>query len=424
MKKTLHFIIILISALGFSQETWDYLPIEISNNYHGAICPINENVVHVVSDNGVFYKTVDGGETWTQFESGLNEYFFDLAFDGVLNGYAVGAAGTILKTSNAGETWLQVNSETTEALFSVAINAPNNIWAVGDNGTLIHSTDGGNSWVWENSLTTERLNSIKFKDENIGYIAGSNGVLLYTANGGVNWEQLSIPTTEDVFSISITENHLYLMKGVVDYGYEYHSVGNELLKTNNNINWTNLNIHDIFEGDFGNADLYFRNDGTGFAMNSVALLCDCCNVWIVKTMDGGENWDYSLNEETNSANCHANQGYADIKFATEDVGYALLGRFILKTPYESAGVEDFNLRNSFTVYPNPTTDGKFNLKINSLSTAGLSVEMVDINGKKIFAKSDLEEMNTFSFTNISNGIYFVKLLKNGKMVAAKKLLKQ
>ncbi len=140
-------------------------------------------------------------------------------------------------------------------------------------------------------------------------------------------------------------------------------------------------------------------------------------------MDGGENWDFSLNEETNSANCHANEGYADIKFASEEVGYVLLGPHILKTPYETAGIEDFNKENAFTVYPNPTVDGKFNLQFNISELENLSIEIVDINGKSLFSKTDLKENNSISVPNISEGIYFVKLLKNGKMVGSKKIIK-
>src|SRR5690554_345271 len=96
MKNLLFFFsTVFCFGFAFSQENWDYLPIEISNNRHGAIYPIDENVVHIVSDHGKFYKTIDGGETWTEFDSGINEPFFDLAFDGTMYGYAVGGNGKI-----------------------------------------------------------------------------------------------------------------------------------------------------------------------------------------------------------------------------------------------------------------------------------------------------------------------------------------
>lgn len=420
MKKLLLLTLGFFSTIVFSQENWDYLPIEITNNSHGAIFPMDENVVHAVSDNGVFYKTVDGGENWTTFNSGVQVIFLDLAFEGIENGYAVGSEGKILKTSNAGQSWTELNSGTSEALISIAINASNSIWVVGDNGTILHSTNDGNTWTLNNAITSEALNSIKFKDENIGYIAGNNGVLLYTENGGLDWEQLTIPATGDLFSISITANYVYLLNGFSDNEYFTRSA-NQLLKTGNNTDWTDHYIDDPL--GYGNADLYFRDNNTGFSLNSVAMLCDCCNVWIVKTEDGGESWEYSLNEETNAANCHANESYAKIIFATEDVGYSILGRFILKTPYESVGVEEFNKNNAFTIYPNPSTNDKLNLIINSTNTQGLSMEIVDMAGKKIYTENDLKENNTISLPNISEGIYFIKLLKDGKMVASQKLIK-
>jgi hypothetical protein len=316
--------------------------------------------------------------------------------------------------------WTELNSGTTEALISVAVNAPNSIWAVGDNGTILHSIDGGNTWTLNSSLTTERLNSVKFKDENIGYIAGNNGLLLYTENGGIDWEQLTIPTTDDLFSINITENYLFLMVGSTNVFDDYCYSGYQVFRSDNNIDWTKYFLN---QEDIAPSDLFLQDDEVGFTINSAAMLCDCCFVWIEKTLNSGENWDYSLNEETNAANCHANEGYADIKFASEDIGYVLLGPYILKTPYETAGVTDFSKNNSFKIYPNPTANGKFNLQFDTKDTGGLSIEILNLNGKKLFAKSVLKKNNTFNISNISKGIYFVKLLKEGKMVASRKLIK-
>lgn len=419
MKTLLLFFILIFSCSGFSQEDWDYLPIEIPDNYHGAICPINENVVHVVSDYGKFYKTVDGGENWSQFDTGINEYFFDLSFDGIDNGYAVGDNGKILKTTNAGQTWYELSSGTSEALISVAINATNSIWAVGTNGKVLHSTNGGTTWVIESSLTVEKLNSIQFKNEDIGYIAGDNGTLFYTENAGVDWVQLTIPSTDDLFSISITENFLYLASGFSYLDPQINFGAYELYRTNNNTDWLSHSLY--FEGP-GCSDLFFYSDDSGFTIDSAALLCDCCFVWIKKTIDGGETWEFSLDEETNAANCHANTGYADIKFVTAEIGYILLGPRILKTPYEFVGVEEFDKANAFSIYPNPITNGNFSLKINSTNTQDLLLNIFDVAGNKIYTKNNLKEDNIISVPNISKGIYFVKLLKNGKMVASRKLI--
>lgn len=419
MKKLLLFTIVLCSTFGFSQENWDYLPIEITNNYHGAICPIDENTVHVVSDYGKFYKTVDGGESWSQFDSGVNEFFFDLTFDEPNNGYAVGDNGKILKTSNVGQTWSALNSGTTEALVSIDVNAANSIWTVGDNGTVLHSTDGGNSWVLDSSLTTENLNDIKFLNETIGYIAGDNSLLLYTQNGGNNWEQLTIPSTDDLFALSLDENNIYLLSGYADFVTEYGFSGSQLYMSSNNIDWT---FNDLNTLSAGPADMFFSSENLGYAINSAATVSGICFVVIEKTTDSGETWSDSYYEET-STTCHTNEGYGKIIFPTEDVGFVLLGQYILKTPYETASIEDFNKNNSFTLYPNPTINGSFNLNFNISEIDGISIEVMDVNGRMLFVQNDLKKNNIISILNISEGIYFLNLVKNGKILTSRKLVK-
>lgn len=413
---------VLLSAISYSQETWDYLPVEVTNNYHGAIYAIDENVVQIVADNGIFYKTENGGENWTQFDSGVQEFFFELAFNGLNNGYAVGDNGKILKTDNAGETWVTIDSGTTEALVSVAVNSQNSIWIVGDNGTILHSTNDGNSWTANTTLTIENLNDVKFKDENIGYIAGDNGTLLYTENAGNNWELLAIPTSDDLAALSLNGDFTYLLSGYAnlffsDYGFS----GIEIYKSNNNVTWTHSPIDDFLSGA---SDMYFLDDNLGFMVTSDALLCDCCYVYIDKTIDGAVTWTDSYYEETNAANCNANVGYADIIFPSENVGYVLLGARVLKTPYVAAGVEEFNKGGIFTIYPNPTASGNFNLKFSVSNIEEISIEVMDVNGRKLFSQTDLKKDHNISIPNLSEGIYFVKLLKNGKMLAAKRLLKQ
>ena len=413
--------LLLSTLLSFSQEIWDYLPIEIPSNQHGAIFPFDENIVHVVSDGGIFHKTEDGGLTWIELNSGVDEIFFDLTFESPILGYATGTNGIILKSSNAGQTWISLLSNTTENLYSLAINSPGSIWIVGDNKIVLHSIDNGNSWETIDLPTTVRLNSIRFKNENEGYIAGNNGKLYYTQNGGIDWEQLSIPETMDLFSISLTEDYIYLLAGEVsDYADEYTNSGILVYKSNNNIDW---DVYELNQMEYGPADVFFTDESTEYSINSAALLCDCCFVRIEKTMNGGETWEYSLNEETNAADCNANRGYAKIAFASEQVGYILLGPRILKTPYQNtSGINDIKMEQAFTIYPNPSKEGQFNIKINSSNLDGLSMEIININGKTIYRDENLKTNNTFSLPTISESVYFVNLLKNGRVLSSQKLI--
>lgn len=419
MKPFLLLTVAVVSTFAaFSQENWDYLNFEASNA-RGAICPLTEELVHVVTDNGIFYKTVDGGINWTEFDSSIDGIFLDLEFDDSNTGFAVGSEGKIMKTANAGQEWNPLISGTAEDLVSVAVNAPNSIWAVGENGTILHSTNGGDTWVLDNSVANERFNSIKFKDENIGYIAGNNGILLYTSNGGTDWETLNVGTTDDLFSLSITETYTSFLAG--GYAEDFRRYGNIVYKTVNNIDWEQFSLIGSLGGV---SDMDFQNDTLGFEISSQMCLCNECYVKINKSIDGGENWIESLDETTNAANCNANLGYADIAFASEEVGYVLLGGRILKTPHEwTASAEDFDKNKLFTVFPNPTLNGNFNLKLSTPDTNGLSLEIMDLNGKLLMVKNELTEQNIINISHFNSGIYFIKLMKNGTMVGSRKLVK-
>ena len=62
-------------------------------------------------------------------------------------------------------------------------------------------------------------------------------------------------------------------------------------------------------------------------------------------------------------------------------------------------------------------------KLNIPELDWISIEIVDVNGKKLFAQTDLKQNNNISLPNLSEGIYFVNLLKKGKIVSIKKLIK-
>ncbi|MBK5212380.1 MAG: T9SS type A sorting domain-containing protein [Flavobacteriaceae bacterium] len=416
MKTLLLLTLGFFSAIGFSQVESSVLDIVFPNNSHGALYALNEDIVNVVTDDGIFYRTTDGGLTWSDYDSGVDEDFFDMTFQDNLVGFAVGTNGSILKTTDGGQTWVSINSGTSEILTSIAVNIENSIWIGGSNGTLLHSIDGGINWQMNNSVTPETIHSIKFKDENIGYFAGNNGTLFYTLNTGTDWESINTGTNDDLFSISITDSYVHLLSGTAEdffYRAEYRFL----------IYYTTQYVSYHMDGFLGEGvgGLFFKEDLVGYRISAEACLCDICTLQIDKTEDFF-TWNPELSYNTNAANCIASAYFGKMVFASDEVTYLLYGKRIFKANGDFVNTDDFNKNNAFTIYPNPSTNGKFNLKINSTNTQGLSLEVIDIAGKKIYAENDLKENNTISLPNISEGIYFIKLLKDGKMVANQKLI--
>lgn len=77
---------------------------------------------------------------------------------------------------------------------------------------------------------------------------------------------------------------------------------------------------------------------------------------------------------------------------------------------------DENTTIDFNVYPNPTQG---NITINLSNASNVLVKIIDINGKVIKTKQVNNAINTFDLSNYENGIYFVKIESNDKVITKK-----
>lgn len=259
-----------------------------TQNHHGGIYGFSENLVYVMADGGRFFKSENAGISWEESSTGVNVEFYDLNFyDGNL-GLAVGQDGKILKTSNSGQSWTEVPSGTTNNLYSIGIGALNNFYIVGEAGTVLHSINEGETWNTIPGISSERLNHINFKNADTAYIAGDNGNLLFTKNGGSSWETLDVGNTDDLYVASVTDNAVQLLAGPTrDYLFRE---GENTLVSSNNLDWNSFTMYGQIPAPY--SGFHFQNDSEGYAVSSAELLCECCYIEIIKTMDGGASWDF------------------------------------------------------------------------------------------------------------------------------------
>ncbi|MDI6833146.1 MAG: T9SS type A sorting domain-containing protein [Bacteroidales bacterium] len=108
-------------------------------------------------------------------------------------------------------------------------------------------------------------------------------------------------------------------------------------------------------------------------------------------------------------------------------GMTLLGDPTLKPLGQNVNLTDYNTNTLLvSVYPNPT-NGIINLKISDPNLYDVSIEIIDIMGRTInkFTKDCHNAMceETIDLSNLTNGIYFLKLSNNAKYSIIK-LLKQ
>ncbi|MEW6413531.1 MAG: YCF48-related protein [Candidatus Zixiibacteriota bacterium] len=102
-------------------------------------------IVGKTSNLGSISFTTDGGLTWSTKDIGLpNTYLQAIQFVDELTGWIVGQSGKVLYTEDAGQTWTEQNSGTEDWLYGVYFLNDRLGWAVGDLGTIRFTTSGGN----------------------------------------------------------------------------------------------------------------------------------------------------------------------------------------------------------------------------------------------------------------------------------------
>ena len=115
-------------------------------------------------------------------------------------------------------------------------------------------------------------------------------------------------------------------------------------------------------------------------------------------------------------------GQIDFVSATDIGGSVNQG---LQQPYEIfvvTGVEEKGITLSASVYPNPTSDFVI-LKVKNGILENFTLQLCDIQGKILFNKKIESSETTVSMVDLSNAIYFIKVLNNNNEVKVFKVIK-
>lgn len=398
-------LIISISFYSYSQEGW----IEISpdnnyDNFHGAIYPINKDTIFSIYDNGILFRTYNGGDDWIEFNTNIDTSIYDLVFYNIDTGYTVGANGVIGKTTNKGSSWSILQTGTNKNITSIFINSANNIWAVGDSGIILNSFDYGNSWNIIDTLSENNLNSVSFKNSTTGYIAGDNGTLLYTNDGGSSWISINTGYNDNLSSISLTENYIYILAGI-----------DKIIKSNDNSIWTSIINYNC-------SKIFFTNDSLGYNIKTDMLTkCNGGYIWVYKTVEFGENYTQSLSKGVSD---YVGE-ISDLHFITDSIGFAMSSHYILKTIDGGSfteiinNVEKINNENFVKIYPNPTYN-----ELNIFTTNKIDfVKILDINGKIVLYEKNQDNNIKLNISKLKPGTYFITLEKDKVIYKTAKFIK-
>jgi photosystem II stability/assembly factor-like uncharacterized protein len=239
-------------------ENWSSIPTGVTTNLFGLSC-LNENVFYISGDNGLIKKTTDGGATFNDQNYAGTYSFRTLQFLNDQVGYASSHDNfsstdniVFIKTTDGGNTWILLSNDVTSFHF---LNE--NIGFVISNNTIYKTINGGTDlqfiggsigtiadlfsmdenvvWSVDNTYTlcgcstfcivkSELTNSseiqeahncypdttnppftaITFTDTTNGYVVGENGLIYKNSTGTM--QNLGITEFDQRNNITITPN--------------------------------------------------------------------------------------------------------------------------------------------------------------------------------------------------------------------------
>lgn len=305
-----------------------------------------EGIVHAVSPlfgGGGFYRTIDGGQTWSYVGSGgawtgetlcyvdsVNFYHTDSQGfhknDTLRNDLSVLNVESPYYSHDTGKPKMAVIGDT--ILLLVREKSPS-IW----NKHIIRSTDGGFNWDIVNSVSGMEHHEILFINDSTGFVTGDSGSLLKTTDTGLTWSNINTGVTQSLYSIDIA------------------------------------------------------SDGYGFAVGF--------NGTIIRTEDYGNNW-VQVNSPSNSMFVYTKIFENDYAYIQDVDGNLYTNR---------GGILAFNGTEiaSFELYPNPS-NGSF--KIEHYETSNVDISVVDILGRNYLSTKINSGVTEFDI-DLSIGAYFV-----------------
>ncbi|TCI84885.1 T9SS type A sorting domain-containing protein [Tenacibaculum sp. M341] len=82
-----------------------------------------------------------------------------------------------------------------------------------------------------------------------------------------------------------------------------------------------------------------------------------------------------------------------------------------------------NKKDIVTIYPNPSSSGKFNVSIkNKIMGKNTQISIFDVSGKVLLTKPLNKNNQQINISNFSKGIYFIKVFEGNKVIETKRLI--
>ncbi len=185
--------------------------------------------------------TTDGGRTWEILHGGdMIGWFLDLTFVDHERGYASGQSGIfssyLVRTSDGGATWegLPLSYPFQEDIFRrVAVSSDEQTiwvltWLFSDGDGISISRDGGDTWTFV-PIAADRLADMAFTTDDVGVVVGQRGEIFRTTDGGETWIRAIAPPGPTLLDVEFVDE---------SRGWAVGEAGTVLTTTDGGLTWT------------------------------------------------------------------------------------------------------------------------------------------------------------------------------------------
>jgi len=199
-------------------QSWLQQKTNINNDaIEGIAFPTRNTGYGVGGTLGFVIKTTNGGQTWTNYTLGPG-YLYTVNFLDSLNGLIAGD-GIMYRIINGGPGRI-VQKDTSFALavlYGCQLVSQNLEFAVGSEtvtpsgpypAIIVRSKDGGKTWDKKKPVgdTTAGFEGIAFTDSLHGTVVGTSGLIFRTIDGGDTWIKQESGVTGWLYSVSFTDS--------------------------------------------------------------------------------------------------------------------------------------------------------------------------------------------------------------------------
>lgn len=227
--------------------------------------------------NGIIFKTIDAGKTWTKKATVSSGNIQDFSFVTPTEIICVDTKGYISKSNDAGETWTPANVTNQKLYGSVSDLSAS--YAVGSAGTIYKSNMAVTEWTSKTKFATQQqLRQITFLDNQNGLACGGSvtaadslGQLVKTTDGGLSWNVLPYNFKSVVYGFACPAVNVWFV-----------ATGTKVFKTvdgGNTFTLLNLPITGTSQVIWG---ISFWNESIGYIVGTKGTM--------YKTVDGGASW--------------------------------------------------------------------------------------------------------------------------------------